>query len=222
MAEAKRMICGVDEAGRGPVLGPLVVAGISVENPMWLSDIGVKDSKKLAPKRREELAGKIRQFCKVEVVQIAAARLDAMMEEMTLNEIEIRAFASAIEKLHPDEAYLDAADTREDYFGKEVGKLVPFSVKIVSEHKADANYPVVSGASIIAKTVRDSEVRKIGDELRENVGSGYPSDPVTMAFMRRWMNRHGQLPPHTRKAWETAENLENEKKIKNLDSFTKE
>ena len=215
------MICGVDEAGRGPVLGPLVVAAIAVENPMWLSDIGVKDSKKLAPKRREELAGKIRQFCKVEVVQLPAARLDAMMEEMTLNEIEIRAFASAIEKLRPDEAYLDAADTREEFFGAEVGKLLPFKLKIVSEHKADAKYPVVSGASIIAKTVRDAEVRKIGEQLRENIGSGYPSDPVTMAFMRRYMNRTGQLPPHTRRAWETAANLVEEKKVKNLDSFTK-
>jgi len=215
------MICGVDEAGRGPVLGPLVVAAIAVENPMWLSDIGVKDSKKLAPKRREELAGKIRQFCKVEVVQLPAARLDAMMEEMTLNEIEIRAFASAIEKLRPDEAYLDAADTREEFFGAEVGKLLPFKLKIVSEHKADAKYPVVSGASIIAKTVRDAEVRKIGEQLRENIGSGYPSDPVTMAFMRRYMNRTGQLPPHTRRAWETAANLVEEKKVKNLDIFTK-
>jgi ribonuclease HII len=215
----KRTICGIDEAGRGPVMGPLVVAGISVEKPEWLSDIGVKDSKKLTPLRREELAGKIRQFCDIEVVQIPAARLDALMEEMTLNEVEVRAFANIIEKLRPAEAYLDAADTREEFFGTEVGRLVPFKLKIVSEHKADAKYPVVSGASIIAKTVRDAEVRRIGQELGESVGSGYPSDPKTMAFLRRFMARHGTLPPHTRRAWETAENLEAEKKVKKLDSF---
>jgi ribonuclease HII len=200
-------------------MGPLVVAGIAVEKPEWLADIGVKDSKKLAPKRREELAGKIRQFCKIEVIQIPAARIDALRKEMTMNELEIRTFAAVIERLRPAEAYLDAADTREEYFGVEVAKLVPFPFKVVSEHKADAKYPVVSGASIIAKTVRDAEMRKIGQELGENVGSGYPSDPVTMAFVRRYMSRTGTTPPHTRQSWETVANLREEKSIKKLDAF---
>ena len=213
------LICGVDEAGRGPLRGPLVVAGISVEKPEWLADIGVKDSKKLTPKRREELAGKIRQFCKIEVVPIPAARIYALRKEMTMNELEVRTFAAVIERLRPTEAYLDAADTREKYFGDEVGKLVPFPLKIVSEHKADATYPIVSGASIIAKTVRDAEMRRIGEELNDTVGSGYPSDPITMAFVRRWLNRTGSSPPYTRNSWETMSNLKDEKSIKKLDSF---
>jgi ribonuclease HII len=215
----KHIVCGVDEAGRGPLMGPLVVAGIAVEKPEWLADIGVKDSKKLTPRRREELAGKIRQFCKIEVVQIPAARIDAMRLEMTMNELEVRAFATVIERLRPLEAYLDAADTREDFFGSEVSKLVPFPVRIFSEHKADSKYPVVSGASIIAKTVRDAEMRKISEELGENAGSGYPSDPVTMSFVRRWMARTGNPPPHTRQSWETVANLREEKRIKKLESF---
>ncbi len=214
------LICGVDEAGRGPLMGPLVVAGIAVEKPEWLADIGVKDSKKLTPKRREDLAGKIRQFCNIEVVQIPAARIDAMRKEMTMNELEVRAFATVIERLQPVEAYLDAADTREEYFGAEVAKLVPFPFKVVSEHKADAKYPVVSAASIIAKTVRDAEMRKISDELGENAGSGYPSDPVTMAFVRRWMKRTGAPPPYTRLSWETVANLREEKSIKKLEGFS--
>jgi len=203
-------------------MGPLVVAGIAVEKPEWLADIGAKDSKKLTPKRREELAGKIRQFCKIEVVQIPAARIDAFRQEMTMNELEVRTFAAVIERLRPTEAYLDAADVREAYFWTEVGKLVPFPLKIVSEHKADAKYPIVSGASIIAKTVRDAEMRRIGAELGDTVGSGYPSDPVTMAFVRRYMGRTGSLPPYTRKSWETAGNLLEEKRIKKLESFPQE
>ena len=213
------LICGVDEAGRGPLMGPLVVAGIAVEKPEWLADIGAKDSKKLTPKRREELAGKIRQFCKIEVVQIPAARIDALRKEMTMNELEVRAFATVIERLRPTEAYLDAADTREEFFGSEVAKLVPFPFKVVSEHKADAKYPIVSGASIIAKTVRDAEMRTISKELGENAGSGYPSDPITMAFVRRWMKRTGSPPPYTRLSWETVANLREEKSIKKLESF---
>ena len=56
------MICGVDEAGRGPVIGPLVVAGVKCENDIQLKEIQVRDSKKYTPIKRTQLAEKIKRI----------------------------------------------------------------------------------------------------------------------------------------------------------------
>ena len=108
------MICGVDEAGRGPVIGPLVVAGIKLKDEHKLAEIKVKDSKKLTPKRREILSVRIKQLTDdYEILVIPAKDIDDMRKVMTLNEIEVNAFTQVVKKLRPDICYVDSADVDE-------------------------------------------------------------------------------------------------------------
>ena len=213
------MICGVDEAGRGPILGPLVICALAVETDAKLIQLGVKDSKKLTAKKREELAAKIRQVCRVEIVEISAEEIDAMREEITLNELEARVFATIIERLSPKMAYMDAADANEEQFDRMVRSELKCGAETCSQHKADEQFPVVSAASIIAKVTRDARMAEIEKEIGEPVGSGYTSDPHTVSFLKSWVARQGSLPPHTRKSWDTAKNIMMLNGLRRLDSF---
>ena len=98
-----------------------------------------------------------------------------------------------------------------------------FKPIIISKHKADEKYPVVSAASILAKTRRDEEIQKIAQQLEKKLnlplGSGYPADPITQKFMKTWLLRYGKLPPHTRHSWKTSKNLLRERNNKKLDEF---
>jgi ribonuclease HII len=218
------MICGVDEAGRGPVFGPLVIAGVTIQDDSKLKEIGVRDSKKLTPNKREILAEKIREIAeKYEIIIISASDIDDMRKVMTLNELEVSAFSKIIEKLRPDICYVDSADVNQERFGMDILSKLPFKPKIVSKHKADDVYPIVGAASIIAKTTRDENVRKIAQELEKklnlSLGSGYPADPITKKFLKTWIETYGELPPHTRRSWETAQRLMKENKTRKLDDY---
>ncbi len=213
------MICGVDEAGRGPVLGPLVVAGVMVESDVPLRQLNVRDSKKLTPERRELLAPEIQKVARCEVVVVPAKDIDVMRAEMSLNDFEAHLFASVVAKLHPATAYLDAVDVDEIEFKRSVQKELPFEVEIVSQHEADDLFPVVSAASIIAKVRRDAEMRAIEVEIGQPMGSGYPSDPVTIAFLEKWIREKGSPPPHTRLTWDTTRRLLAESKNRKLDDY---
>jgi ribonuclease HII len=218
------MICGVDEAGRGPVLGPLVVAGVTFKDDSKLIEYRVKDSKQLTPKRRKMLAKIIQEFAlNYEVLVIPAKDIDDMRKVMTLNEIEVNAFTQVIKKLKPETCYVDSADVNEDRFGDDILAGLSFKPIIISKHKADENYPIVSAASILAKTRRDEEVKEIAQQLEYKLnlplGSGYPADPITQKFFKTWLERFGKLPPHTRHSWKTSQNLLKEIKNKKLDEF---
>ena len=213
------MIVGVDEAGRGPVIGPLVVAGVAVESDVELRHMNVRDSKKLSPERREALAPEIEKVSTYEVVVIPAERIDAMRSEMSLNDFEAKLFAEVIDKLRPETAYVDAADVDEIEFKRCVRKELAFDVEIVSQHNADELFPVVSAASILAKVCRDREMRMIEDEIGIHIGSGYASDADTIAFLETWIRTHGSLPPHTRASWDTARRLLAESRNHKLDDF---
>ena len=210
------MICGIDEAGRGPVIGPLVVAGVKVDDESKLTELGVRDSKKLSPRQREFLSQEIRKIAECDVRVVPAEDLDQLMELMTINRAEAKIFASVIEKLRPEVAYVDSADANEDTFKSQILKELDFDVEVVSKHKADEMYPVVSAASCVAKVRRDADVRKIEEEIGERIGSGYPSDKKTIRFLERWIEKHGDLPPHTRKAWKTSKRLLSLSKTKKL------
>ncbi len=212
-------ICGVDEAGRGPVMGPLVVSGVSIEDESVLNGLGVKDSKSLTPRRREELAATIRTLCEIETVQVPAEEIDNIREEMTLNELEVRLFVSVLDRLRPEVAYVDSADVNADRFRDDIERELDFDVEIVSRHQADSTYPVVSAASIIAKTTRDHEIKKIEEEIGQKIGSGYPSDPITIGFLENWIRENHDLPPHTRKSWETTRKMLQKARMKKLNEF---
>jgi len=213
------MICGVDEAGRGPVIGPLVVAGVAIESDALLRKLNVRDSKKLPPERREALAPEIRKLTQCEIIVIPAEDIDTMRAEMSLNVFEAKLFAAIIEKLRPEIAYVDSADVDEFEFRRTITKLLSFDVEIVSKHGADDLFPVVSAASILAKVARDAEMRKIEAELGEKIGSGYPHDPETITFLEKWIREKGTLPPHARASWDTAKRLLSEAATRKLEEF---
>ncbi|UCE92507.1 MAG: ribonuclease HII [Methanobacteriota archaeon] len=213
------MICGVDEAGRGPVMGPLVVCGVSVEDEAPLVGLGVRDSKKLTRSRRDELAPRIIEVSQVEVVEVSAEEIDALRERMTINQLEAMLFARVIDRLSPTIAYLDAADVSEERFCEMTRSHMSCGASTVAKHRADDAYPVVSAASIIAKVTRDRRVGLIERELGTSLGSGYASDPVTRAFLQNWIAEKGSLPPHTRRSWETSQKLMNLKGMRTLESF---
>ena len=213
------MICGVDEAGRGPVIGPLVVCGICVESDKALRRLKVRDSKKLTPARREELDPKIRKLARVEVVEVPAEQIDGLRERMSLNRLEAKIFASIIDSLCPDQAFVDAADTDEDRFGRMVGRSLKRAVPIISKHKADDTFPVVSAASIVAKVHRDLRIREIEADIGEPIGSGYTSDPDTITFLENWTKSKKSFPPHTRRSWLTSQNIMSMSLMRKLDEF---
>jgi len=218
------MIAGIDESGRGPLLGPLIVAGLTIATDNPLKAIGVRDSKQLTPKRREQLAEQILHLVtRTEIIVIPAADIDRLRTTQTLNEIEVDAFAKIIESLRPDTCYVDAADVIEDRFGTDIAKTLTCTPTIVSKHKGDCLFPVVSAASIIAKVTRDRHVRLIEQELQEHLamplGSGYQTDPVTMVFLRAWLKKYGDFPACVRRSWESARLLMQEYKTKKLDEF---
>ncbi len=206
-------VCGVDDAGRGPVIGPLVVAGIAVEERKidGLRMLGVKDSKMLLATARtrmsKEIPGLVDDY---HVVEIAAADLDRIVNRapkfQRLNLLEAKAMAEVIEKLKPDVAYVDSSDTRTERFKNNILDCLSFAPRIVSEHKADINYPVVSAASIIAKVHRDGRVDEIRQEYGE-VGSGYAHDPITCRFLRDYYREHGDFPPVVRRSWKTLRSI---------------
>jgi ribonuclease HII len=209
---------------KGPVIGPLIIAGVTFEDDSKLIDYRVKDSKQLSPSRREELAKIIKKIAiNYEILVIPAKDIDDMRKIMTLNEIEENAFIKIIKKLKPETCYVDSVDVNENRFGRNISESIPFNINIISKHKADEIYPVVSAASIIAKSKREEEVKRISKILEEKLnlqmGSGYPADPITQKFFRTWLDRFGNLPPHTRHSWKTSQNILKDKKLKKLDDF---
>ena len=208
------LVAGVDDAGRGPVIGPLVLAGVLIEEsgiPKLVS-LGVKDSKLLTPKQRERLEPKIVELVVGhKVLYFSPSEVDEYVlngERLRkLNWLEAKAAAMIIEALRPDVAYLDASDVNPERFGLQVQELVPFPVKIVSKHHSDRDNPVVAAASILAKVNRDravAELRKVYGDF----GSGYPSDPRTIRFLRDCLRAGGTLPNCVRKSWKTLKRLE--------------
>lgn len=197
------MICGVDEAGKGAVLGPLVIAGVCCDSEDECRSLGARDSKELTPSRRSELSRDIERHFRHEVIFIEPAEIDAAMERSTLNALLASAHAEIVRRLKPDIVYLDACDVNAARFGEEVRRQLGFGCQIYSLHAADRRHPVVGAASIIAKVRRDhamEELRRVHGEL----GSGYPSDRLTREFLERYIAEHGGPPPCARKRWKTV------------------
>ena len=204
------MILGIDEAGRGPVIGPLVIAGVMVdeEGLKRLIGLGVKDSKKLSPLQRNELYQGIIGFAATHVVKIQAKELDRLMVRKGLNEIEAKHFAEIIEKTAPIKAYVDAADVSPRNFELMIRGHLKALPALVVEHKADERYPVVSAASIVAKVERDREISAL-HKIYGDFGSGYPSDPKTNAFLNTCFQKNRSFPECVRKKWKTVARASN-------------
>lgn len=214
------MMCGVDEAGRGPVLGPLVVAAVMVDDERPLKAMGVADSKLLTPRRREELDRQIRNIATVETVTISAADIDEFLKGSTLNLLEVKHFAALIDRLRPHSVYIDAADVVEERFGRRIQELLTCRPEMVCKHRADATYPVVSAASVIAKVARDRAMDELEVSIGRPIGSGYAHDEVTLKFIREWLRDTGSLPPQVRTSWRTTKAIVSMSKVSRLTDWT--
>jgi ribonuclease HII len=206
-------VCGVDDAGRGSMLGPLVIAGISINKTKIskLSLMGVKDSKQLTPKSREELYKKIILLVDdYYVAKISPKSIDASVKNHGLNQLEAKYMAKVISKLNPDISYVDSCDVNPQRFGKEISKLSN-NKKIKSYHHADSRFVVVSAASIIAKVTRDKAISRL--RKTHDLGSGYPSDPKTINFVKRYYTIKQVLPTFVRKSWKPTQKILNTKLI---------
>ena len=197
------MFCGVDEAGKGSVLGPMVVAAVGISSDDILTDLGVKDSKILSAKERERMYKIIRKKCRVAIVRLDAQEIDAVRQDMTLNAAVARAHAQVITKLSPACAYVDACDVNSFRYAEMVKTHLEQPCEIVSEHHADEKFPVVSAASIVAKVTRDRAIATLSKKYGD-IGSGYPSDPVTIRFLNAYINEHRIPPLIARKSWKTV------------------
>jgi ribonuclease HII len=211
------LIAGVDDAGRGAVVGPLVIAGVLLreEDLPTLKELGVKDSKLLSPHRREVLAVEIKKIVqKHHVEKLQPREIDVVVNSgrklHKLNWLEAQTMARVIEALRPDMVYVDASDVLEERFKQHILECLPFRVDIVSEHKADRNYVAVSAASIIAKVERDREIALLA-EVYGDFGSGYPSDPRTVSFLERLMQTSEDYPEYIRKSWKPAKRVKDGK-----------
>ena len=219
------IIVGSDEAGRGPVIGPLVIVALAVkeEDTKKLEWLGVKDSKLLTKQVREELFERIREVVedfRVEVIEPDAIDLSLNEVESNLNWLEAETTARMISELNPDQIILDCPsvniESYQKYFSERLSKAVKEKAKLIVEHKADLNYIVVAAASVVAKVIRDRNIESIKQEIGIDFGSGYPSDPKTQHFLRNHHQEHANL---FRRSWKSYQRIQVEKQQKSLDEF---
>jgi ribonuclease HII len=201
-------IAGIDEAGKGPCIGPLVLCGILIDKnkELELKLIGVDDSKKLAKLKRIILAEKIREIAeRIEVIKIMPDEIDRAIASPSsnLNLLEAGKMAELITRLKPEQVVIDCPSPNKRQFARDIKKSISIQPEIIAEHKADENYPVVSAASIIAKVTRDNEIEKLKHELDVDFGSGYMSDEVTQEFLKQnWDNpKYSHIIRHSWESW---------------------
>ena len=154
------------------------------------------------------------------ILKVGPCKIDNMRNSgINLNKIELIKFAEIISFLEPDKVYVDSPDVKPKRFSKEISKIVGKGIEIVSEHKADEKYPVVSAASIIAKVTRDAEIEKIKKKYGD-VGPGYQSNPITIKWLDDWLKTHKEFPDKVvRKTWQTAKDAMARKNQKSMSSF---
>lgn len=205
-------ILGIDEAGKGPVIGPMVVAGCLIDASIEreFKNLGIKDSKELTPKRREFLANIIREKAETfEIVIIHPKEIDESLNSGTnLNHLESGKIAEIINKINKGykkiKVVIDCPSVGiakwADALKMKIENLS--NLEITCEHKADKNHIAVSAASILAKSIREKEMDALREKYGSEIGSGYTSDPATIHFLEL----HADDPKDEsifRKTWET-------------------
>ncbi|MFP4038622.1 MAG: ribonuclease HII [Candidatus Nanohaloarchaea archaeon] len=217
-------ILGVDEAGRGPVIGSMFVASFEIDGDRIneLEEIGVKDSKKLSNKKREEIREQLDSIGDFTLKEIEASQIDEMREVMTLNEIELQAFVEVLKDSDADRFTVDLPEPDGDRFIKKMKSELPEKFRdkeFVAEHGADDEYPEVSAASIVAKSAREKHVEKLQQKYGYDFGSGYPHDRPTIEFLEKFMEEKGELPEETRMSWSTAEKIVDKNRQKSFEEY---
>ncbi len=218
------LICGIDEAGRGPVIGPLVIAGvvISEKNLFKLTELDVRDSKLISPNRREELFEEILKVVDdYHIIEISPREIDTRKAIGTnLNQLEAIKAAEIITNLEPTHVFVDSPEPADSQkFGRMIMKYLDDENKpeISAEHKADLNHRVVAAASILAKVTRDRAIQEIQKLCSISFGSGYPSDPICQKFLET--GDLDEIDDHIRKCWFTYQQIKQKKEQSSLGDF---
>lgn len=219
-----KTVLGIDEAGRGAVVGPLIIAGalFNEQDMAKLKALEVRDSKELSPAKREDLEGKIKDLAvDFVVVSISAHTIDESRSHGTnLNRLEIDHMSEIIKSMKPNKVIVDSPEVNTEKIKNEIiGKLGDLEVEVISENYADKKYPPVSAASILAKVVRDKSIAGLEKRLGEEIGAGYPSDERTIEFLKRVLKKHNDYPDYVRKSWATSQRVKGEKNQRKLDNF---
>ncbi len=207
-------LIGIDDAGRGPIIGPMFLAGVLInqEDEKVLKNLGARDSKLIQHKERIKLALEIKStIISFNIQESSPKEIDLAVETINLNTLEAKKAAEIINSLNTKKekikVIVDCPSVNTEAWKKTMTKFIthPENLDIHCEHKADFNYPVVSAASIIAKVAREEAVENI-KEQHGNIGSGYPSDPYTKEFLEKHKNelRNSDI---IRKSWATWKNL---------------
>ncbi len=218
-----KIICGIDDAGKGPVLGPMILAGIAIDEKDLpkLIELGVKDSKLLSPKQRELIYTKlIKEVKRYKIIKIPPEEIDKYVfsEETNLNWLEAEKMADIINSLRPNEVIVDCPSNNKKAFAHYLESKINVNTSLRCEHKAEI-FPTVAAASIIAKVTRDREVELIKKKLRVDFGSGYPSDPTTKKFLKENWNKHPEIFRHSWSTYQEFSEGKKSKKQKTLGEF---
>ena len=214
-------ILGIDEAGRGPVIGPMVVAGVMIDEKDHekLKAIGVKDSKMLSPRQRARMYPQIKKIAKDYVIlRITAKEIDKMMKEKNLNIIEAEKMAEIIKTMKADRAYVDAPQVSTEKFKNILLAMAKNHTEIIAENKADVKYPVVSAAAILAKVERDKDIENIKKKVGFDFGVGYSHDERSREFVSKCLKDNKCLE-YIRHSWVTVDDLKNKKEQKTLKAY---
>ncbi len=223
---------GIDDAGRGPVVGPMVLAGCLIDKKTGtqFKRLGVKDSKQLTQKRREFLDEKIKEKAETfEVVVVPPVLIDGGengdgTNRIKLNELEAIACAEIINRINKGfkkiKVIVDCPSTNitkwTDDLKLKINNLS--NLEISCEHKADRNHISVSAASILAKNIREREMAMLKEKYGGEIGSGYCSDPLTREFLQKNLKKY-QNDGIFRKSWSTWKNTVNKAEQKKLNEF---
>jgi ribonuclease HII len=213
-------VLGIDEAGRGSVLGPLVVGGFLAESSRVdeLSRLGVRDSKLLTRPQREVLFDALKDLGDRIAIEIPPSEIDSAVARRQLNVLEARVFARLLRMTDANEVFVDACDPRADRFGRRVKSMARTSARVVARHHADRDLPVVSAASIVAKVCRDRAMDRLRTQLQGDCGSGYPSDGKTQQFVTSHLLSETEHVVWLRYSWSTIDRLKSRPPLRTLDS----
>lgn len=208
------------------MIGPLVVAGVAIDkdDEKKLRELGVKDSKQLSPRRREELAEEIEKIAtNIVIMRIQPCRIDDMRASgINLDKIEAMKMAEIIDMIKCNTFYVDSLTHNSKKFKQTVSSHLKNNkdTELVVENYLDESIPVVSAASIIAKVNRDEAIKEIEREVGHPIGVGYPHDERTIQFIEKMIKERGKdLPPYIRKSWITTQVLQEknwQKKVKDF------
>ncbi|XP_025018071.1 ribonuclease H2 subunit A isoform X2 [Tetranychus urticae] len=220
---------GIDEAGRGPVLGPMVygIAYFPIDVKAKMEKQDFADSKSLTENKREEIfnricAGKIDNFGWMTNVLSPVTISNSMFRRTKYNlnalshDTAMGLIQNAIDEgVNVEEVYVDTVGPEAKYKDKLSARFP--AIKFTVAQKADSKYSVVSAASICAKVIRDRIIanwRFLEDVKNpEDYGSGYPGDPKTKAFLQNNLDPVFGFPSFVRFSWSTANEILESKAI---------